>query len=77
MFTIKDDYSDLNDKLDYYIENLDKLKEISSNANNYVNQFRDKRDEKIISLLVMEKLFSLSGQKKPLINFFSKIEKNR
>ena len=74
---IKDDYSDLNDKLEYYIENLDKLKEISSNANNYVNQFRDKRDEKIISLLVMEKLFSLSGQKKPLINFFSKIEKNR
>ena len=71
------DYSDLNDKLEYYTENLDKLKEISSNANNYVNQFRDKRDEKIISLLVMEKLFSLSGQKKPLINFFSKIEKNR
>ena len=23
---IKDDYSDLNDKLEYYIENLDKLK---------------------------------------------------
>ena len=74
---IKDDYSDLNDKLDYYIENLDKLKEISSNANNYVNQFRDKRDEKIISLLVMEKFFSLSGQKKPLINLFSKIQENR
>ena len=68
---------DLNDKLDYYIENLDKLKEISSNANNYVNQFRDKRDEKIISLLVMEKFFSLSGQKKPLINLFSKIQENR
>ena len=74
---IKDDYSDLNDKLDYYIENVDKLKEISSNANNYVNQFRDKRDEKIISLLVMEKFFSLSGQKKPLINLFSKIQENR
>ena len=67
---IKDDYSDLDDKLEYYIENLDKLKEISSNANNYVNQFRDKRVEKIISLLVMDKFFSLSGQKKPLINFY-------
>ena len=33
---IKDDYSDLNDRLEYYIKNLDKLKEISSNANNYV-----------------------------------------
>ena len=68
---IKDDYSDLNDKLDYYIENLDKLKEISSNANNYVNQFRDENDEKIISLLVMEKFFNFSGQKKSSINFFS------
>ena len=48
-----------------------------ANANNYVNQFRNKRDEKIISLLVMEKFFSLSGQKKPLINLFSKIQENR
>ena len=68
---IKDDYSDLNDKLEYYIKNLDKLKEISSNANNYVNQFRDENDEKIISLLVMEKFFNFSGQKKSSINFFS------
>ena len=50
---------------------LDKLKEISSNANNYVNQFRDEKDEKIISLLVMEKFFNFSGQKKSSINFFS------
>ena len=68
---IKDDYSDLNDKLEYYISNLDELKEISLNANNYVNQFKDEKDEKIISLLVMEKFFSLSGQKKSSVNFFS------
>ena len=67
---IKDDYSDLNDKLEYYILNLDELKEISLNANNYVNQFKDEKDEKIISLLVMEKFFSFSGQKKSSVNFF-------
>ncbi len=68
---IKDDYSDLEDKLKYYIKNLEKLKQISINANNYVNQFKDEKDEKIISLMVMEKFFAFSGQKKSSINFFS------
>ena len=68
---IKDDYSDLEKKLNFYIKNPKKLKQISINANNYVNQFRDSYDEKIISLLVMEKFFAFTNQKKSLINFFS------
>ena len=68
---IKDDYSDLEKKLKFYIKHPEKLKQISINANNYVNQFRDSNDEKIISLLVMEKFFALTNQKKSLINFFS------
>ena len=68
---IKDDYSDLEKKLKFYIKNPEKLKQISINANNYVNQFRDSSDEKIISLLVMEKFFAFTNQKKSLINFLS------
>ena len=66
---IKDDYSDLEKKLKFYIKNTEKLQQISINANNYVNQFRDYNDEKIISLLVMEKFFCLTNQKKSLIDF--------
>ena len=68
---IKDDYSDLEKKLKFYIKNPEKLKQISINANNYVNQFRDSSDEKIISLLVIEKFFAFTNQKKSLINFLS------
>ena len=68
---IKDDYSDLEKKLKFYIKYPEKLKQISINANNYVNQFRDSSDEKIISLLVIEKFFAFTNQKKSLINFLS------
>ena len=68
---IKDDYSDLEEKLKFYIKNTEKLQQISINANNYVDQFRDYNDEKIISLLVMEKFFCLTNQKKSLIDFRS------
>ena len=47
----------------------EKLQQKSINANNYVDQFRDYNDEKLISLLVMEKFFCLTNQKKSLIDF--------
>ncbi len=54
---IKDDYSDLTEKLLYYIENPEKGEEIRINANNYINQFRDKKREDLISTLVLKKYF--------------------
>jgi hypothetical protein len=54
---IKDDYSDLEEKLTYYINNLDECLRIIKNANTYVNQFKDSKREKLISLLVLEKYF--------------------
>ena len=54
---IKDDYSDLEEKLNYYINNVDKCLEIINNANEYVKQFKDEKREKLISLLVLEKYF--------------------
>lgn len=53
----QDDYSDLEERLNYYINNIDKCLEIINNANEYVNQFKDEKREKLISLLVLEKYF--------------------
>ncbi|GAF01816.1 hypothetical protein JCM21142_433 [Saccharicrinis fermentans DSM 9555 = JCM 21142] len=54
---IKDDYSDLNDKLNYYIHHPEKTEEIRKNANKYIHQFKNKEREDLISLLVLQKYF--------------------
>jgi hypothetical protein len=59
---IKDDYSDLEEKINYYATHIDESKAIISNANKYVEQFKDKRQEDIISLFILKKYFELSGQ---------------
>lgn len=56
---IKDDYSDLEEKLHYYIEHTQEALEIINNAHKYINQFRDKDREDLISLLVLKKFFDL------------------
>ncbi len=59
---IKDDYSDLEEKLTYYIEHPDEAQQIIEHAHEYVAQFRNKRREKLISLLVLDKYFKKTGQ---------------
>ena len=59
---LKDDYSDLEEKVLYYSEHIDKAKEIIKNANNFTSQFLDKKREKTIALLVMQKYFENAGQ---------------
>lgn len=59
---IKDDYSDLEERLNYYIQNPDEGEKISKNANVYVSQFRNRDREDLISLLVLEKYFVKTGQ---------------
>ena len=54
---IKDDYSDLEEKIGFYSKYPDKLKEISRNANDYVQQFFDEEQEDLISLLVLKRYF--------------------
>ena len=56
---IAPDYSDFEEKFNYYIENPDKAEAIVKNANAYMAQFRDKRREKIIGHLVMQKYFGV------------------
>ena len=56
---IKNDLSDLEDKIKYYILNLDECKRIIKNANNYVEQFKDTKREKIIEILILDKYFDM------------------
>ena len=59
---IEKDYSDLDEKLNYYINYPDKAREIIKNAHQYIQQFRNTELEKILSLLVLKKYFVCTGQ---------------
>lgn len=59
---IKEDYSDLDERLNYYNNHPKAAEEIIKNAHAHVRQFRNKRQEKIISLLVLQKYFKRSKQ---------------
>ncbi|RZA01082.1 MAG: hypothetical protein EOP47_11985 [Sphingobacteriaceae bacterium] len=59
---IKDDFSDLDEKISYYLAHTDKAQQIAKNANKYVAQFFDKDKEDIIALLVLQKYFKYTSQ---------------
>ena len=59
---LNDDYSDLEEKIDYYSSNEQEALEIINNAQKHVAQFFDHKNELITSLLVLEKYFTLSSQ---------------
>ena len=58
---VKDDFSDLEQQLDYYSSHIKEAKEMARNANLYVDQFRDLRRERYIGLRVLEKYFKLTN----------------
>ena len=60
---IKPDFSDLEERINYYIRHVDEAKEIIRHANEYVKQFKDKKREDLISLLVLDKYFRATGQR--------------
>lgn len=55
---VKPDYSDLIDKLNYYIAHPDEAQHIIDNAHAYVDRFRDAERERLVSLLVLAKYFN-------------------
>lgn len=59
---IKDDLSDLEEKLNYYIAHPSEAEEIIRHAHEYVAQFMDIKRERLISLLVMEKYLRMTDQ---------------
>ena len=58
---IKDDFSDLEQQMDYYSSHVNEARDISRAANQYVDQFRDKRRERYIALLVMKRYFEMTN----------------
>ncbi len=59
---IKPDFSDLEEKMDYYIHHPEEAEAIIRQANAYVSQFRHPRRERYISLRVLERYFTMTGQ---------------
>ena len=59
---VNDDFSNAEEKINYYSKHTEEALHIIKNANAYVDQFKDSKREKLISLLVLDKYFSLSGQ---------------
>lgn len=59
---VADDFADLDEKMAYYIAHPQEAQTIINNAHQYVSQFWDKRRERAVSLMVMDKYFKLSGQ---------------
>ncbi|MEZ9541695.1 glycosyl transferase family 90 [Vibrio sp. 10N.286.48.C11] len=59
---VKEDFSDLIEKMEYYDKHPDEAEQIIKNANQWVDQFRDQKRERLISLLVAQKYFNKSGQ---------------
>lgn len=59
---IKPDYSDLIERIEYYNSHIDEAKEIIRHANEYAAQFRNKKRERLIQLMVMAKYFKSTGQ---------------
>ncbi|MDE6555448.1 MAG: lipopolysaccharide A protein [Duncaniella sp.] len=59
---IKDDYSDLIERLDYYSSHPKEADEIIANAHRYIEKFRNDRLELATGLLTAERYFRMTGQ---------------
>ena len=58
---LKNDCSDLLEKMDYYLAHEKEALAIIDNAQKWVAQFQNPRDEEIVSLLVLQKYFKMTG----------------
>ncbi|WP_299356921.1 glycosyl transferase family 90 [uncultured Shimia sp.] len=59
---LKDDLSDLEEKVDYYTTHTEEAEDIIQNAHAWIDLFTDPLKERIIAARVLEKYFRLSGQ---------------
>ncbi|WP_169330540.1 glycosyl transferase family 90 [Vreelandella jeotgali] len=52
---VKDDFSDMDDKIDYYLAHPNEAKAIIDNANRYIDAFFQPRRERLTALMVFER----------------------
>lgn len=60
---IKPDYSDLLERTQYYTDHPDEAEAIIRHAHEYVEQFKNRKRENLISLMVLDRYFRMTGQK--------------
>ena len=56
---IRDDFSDLEEKIRYYVSHPEEAEAIARHAHDWIAQFQDPERELLVSLLVMKKYFEL------------------
>ncbi len=59
---VASDFSNFEERINYYLSHPEEAKQIAKNANQYWEQFRDKEREDMISHLVLQKYFTQTGQ---------------
>ena len=59
---VKDDFSDAEEKIEFYKNENDKCLEIIDNAKKFVRQFKNVKQERLIQLLILKQYFKLTGQ---------------
>lgn len=59
---VKDDFSDAEKKIEFYKNKHDKCLEIIDNANKFVKQFKNVKQERLIQLLILKQYFKSTGQ---------------
>ena len=63
---VKDDYSDLEDKIKYYTTHISEAEKIIGNAHAHVRKFQNSQFEELLCLKVLEKYTEITGQKDAL-----------
>ncbi len=56
---VKPDFSDIEEKMRYYSTHIEEAEAIIAHAHEYVNQFRNSKRERLISLLVLDKYLNI------------------
>ena len=59
---VKDDFSDAQEKIEFYNNNNDKCLEIIQKAQKFVKQFKNAKQERLIQLLILKQYFQSTGQ---------------
>ncbi|MEF1284779.1 glycosyl transferase family 90 [Vibrio sp. M250220] len=59
---VKDDWSDFEEKIQYYIDNPLDAEKIVKNAHDYIAPFKDEKLEQLVCIKTLERYFELSGQ---------------
>ena len=59
---VENDFSNAEEKINYFIKHPEKCLQILNNAHKFVEQFKNERKEKLIQLKILKRYLQLSGQ---------------